>query len=71
MTGYGLILKVYGYVADDELYLNRFDIIPSKVDFQKTSGIFSKWNKDETDDLVYLKNGSIATDLNELFDSFK
>lgn len=66
VTGYGLILKAYGYVYDDTLYINRYDIIPAKGDFAKTGGIFSNWNDDTIDDVTTLKDG---TPLNEFIDN--
>ncbi|CAF0960987.1 unnamed protein product, partial [Brachionus calyciflorus] len=71
VTGYGLTLKIYGYISNDELFLNRFDIIPSKLDFDKTGGMFSKWNNDNSDDLIFLKNGSSSNNLTQYFNSFK
>ncbi|CAF0941693.1 unnamed protein product, partial [Brachionus calyciflorus] len=63
-TGYGMMLRAYGYVWDDELYINRYDIIPAKVDKGKTGGIFSKWDDDPSNDVRVLKNGStVAFDI--------
>lgn len=66
VTGYGLILKVYGYVWNDNLYINRYDIIPAKGDFAKTNGIFSRWNNDLTDDVTTYKDG---TPINQFIDN--
>lgn len=49
-----------------------FEIVPSKGDYNQTTGIFGNSNEDSTDDLVFTRNtAKRAKNLEEFFESFK
>ncbi|RNA14319.1 hypothetical protein BpHYR1_025745 [Brachionus plicatilis] len=70
-TGYGLVLRVYGYVWLYRLYINRFDIIPAKGDRGNIDGLFYDWNGVWSNDLTKLKSGESSSVLTEIFDSYQ
>ncbi|RMZ99646.1 von Willebrand factor D and EGF domain-containing -like isoform X1 [Brachionus plicatilis] len=70
ITGYGLVLRIYGYVWNYFMYINRYDIIPAKGDAGKIDGLFSNWDNDRTNDLTKLKDGQSSTDLPAIFQSY-
>lgn len=66
------MLRIYSYTWNYQLYMYGLEIIPSKGDYNHTSGIFGNSNGDSSDDLVYLRNTtSVANSLDEFFESFK
>lgn len=71
ITGYGLVLRVYGYVWLYRLYINRFDIIPAKVDRGNIDGLFYDWNGVWSNDLTKLKSGESSSVLTQIFDSYQ
>jgi hypothetical protein len=49
-----------------------YQLIPSKADFEQTSGIFGSWNNNVNDDLKYLKGtNTIASTLPLFHSSFE
>ena len=48
------------------------EIVPSKGDYNQTTGIFGNSNGNSTDDLVFTRNSAkVANNLEEFFESFK
>ena len=48
------------------------EIVPSKGDYNHTTGIFGNSNGNSTDDLVFTRNtAKVAKNLEEFFESFK
>ena len=49
-----------------------FEVVPSKGDYNQTTGIFGNSNGNPTDDLVFTRNtAKVAKNLEEFFESFK
>ena len=49
-----------------------FEIVPSKGDYNQTTGIFGNSNGNSADDLVFARNtAKVAKNLEEFFESFK
>lgn len=71
ITGYGLVLKVYGYVWFFRFFMFRFDIIPGKGDRGKIDGLFFDWDDNSSNDLARLRSGQQSNNLNEVYDSYK
>jgi hypothetical protein len=67
----------YGTTVRIAIYGSFFQITPSKLDFNKTSGIFGNYNGDSSDDfIVGAKNyGLVNTwnyvELKDFFNEFK
>jgi hypothetical protein len=52
--------------------MHGLEIVPSKGDYNQTTGIFGNSNGNKTDDLVFTRNtAKVANNLEEFFESFK
>lgn len=71
ITGYGLVLKVYGFVWFFRLFIYRFDVLPGKGDKTKIDGLFFDWDGNLSNDLTRLRSGEPADNLKQVFDSYE
>lgn len=65
------MIRIHRRYYSQSISAHGLSILPSKVDFGKTSGIFSNWNFNQSDELIYLKNSNkTASSLGEYFISY-
>lgn len=71
-TGFGHLIKLNVWSWGDTTYWWGFEIVPSKADFGKSTGLFGNFDGNYYDDLIYLRDGkTIASSLDAYLDSFK
>jgi hypothetical protein len=71
-TGFGHVVRLNVWSWGDTSYWWGIEIIPSKADVGKSSGLFGDFNGDYSDDLVYLRDRkTLAYTLDDYLNSFK